>query len=169
MTRGFTLLELVITMSVCGVVLAFAAPNFSKMIESSKMQRLATELNGFLIQARSEAVMRNEALYAHISFLEGTVNTTGSWSIVLADSDDLSTAYRIAHFDGSPYKGIKLTHTFSSQQVSFEEIRGRPKSGSFVFHPKLDSTNKIAIRTSNPPGRIRVCGVEGDRYGYKAC
>ncbi|OIQ26040.1 Tfp pilus assembly protein FimT/FimU [uncultured Vibrio sp.] len=169
MARGFTLLELVITISVCGIVLAFSAPSFNTMMEGNKMQRLATEFNGFLIQGKSEAVMRNTKLYAHFSFAEGTIYTQGDWSVTLADSDDLNTANKIAFFDGTAYQGISLLHTYSSQQISFDEVRGRPKSGSLSFHPISDNTIQLAIKTSNPPGRIRVCAVNGGLYGYKTC
>ncbi|PMJ88487.1 GspH/FimT family pseudopilin [Vibrio sp. 10N.261.55.A7] len=169
MARGFTLLELVITISVCGVVLAFSAPSFNTMIEGNKMKRLATEFNGFLIQGKSEAVMRNTKLFAHFSFLEGDVYSGLDWTVILADSDDLTTANKIAYFDGSPYQGISLLHTYSSEQISFDEIRGRPKSGSLSFYPTSDSSIQLSIKTSNPPGRIRVCSLNGEQYGYQSC
>lgn len=47
MTRGFTLLELLITVSVLSILIATAAPSFSSVTQTVKMQRLAGELNGF--------------------------------------------------------------------------------------------------------------------------
>ncbi|MCK6265357.1 GspH/FimT family pseudopilin [Vibrio sp. ZSDE26] len=169
MTRGFTLLELVITISLCGILLAFAAPSFSYLVSMSKMKRLATEVNGFIIQAKSETVLRNKKLYAHFSIAENTENSTGAWSITLADSDDLDTANHIAYFDGRPFHGLKVEHTYSSQQIVFDEIRGRPKSGSFFFKPIQNGSNQLALKTSNPPGRVKVCGIGGEHYGYKSC
>ncbi|MGF1695075.1 GspH/FimT family pseudopilin [Vibrio kyushuensis] len=169
MTRGFTLLELVITISICGVALAFAAPSFSNMVADSKMKRLATEFNGFIIQAKSEAVMRNKKLYAHFSFPENTENSLGTWNVILADSDTLPGADNIAYFDGQPFYGLTVKHTYSSQQIAFDAIRGRPKSGSFIFQPVSSNSNQLAIKTSNPPGRVKVCSLEGDHYGYKTC
>ncbi|MFA0231863.1 Tfp pilus assembly protein FimT/FimU, partial [Vibrio sp. 10N.261.45.A7] len=67
MTRGFTLLELLVTVSVLSILIATAAPSFSSVTETVKMQRLAGELNGFLIQAKSESVKRNQDLWVHFS------------------------------------------------------------------------------------------------------
>ncbi|WP_462053007.1 pilus assembly FimT family protein, partial [Vibrio cholerae] len=69
MHRGFTLLELLITVAVLTALLLFAAPNFSKVNQQAKVVNLANELQGFLIQAKSEAVLRNQSLWVHIQGL----------------------------------------------------------------------------------------------------
>ncbi|WP_180799803.1 pilus assembly FimT family protein, partial [Vibrio parahaemolyticus] len=50
MHRGFTLLELLITVAFLVVLLLFGAPSFSKVSQKTKMANLANELHGFLIQ-----------------------------------------------------------------------------------------------------------------------
>ena len=57
--RGFTLIELIITISVLGALLLFAAPNFSQIMKSSRINTVKDELAGLLIMAKSEAVFRN--------------------------------------------------------------------------------------------------------------
>lgn len=57
-TKGFTLIELMITLSIAAVVLTLAVPSFAAMM---KNRRLTTEINNFsaaLSLARSEAVKR---------------------------------------------------------------------------------------------------------------
>ncbi len=43
MTRGFTLLELLITVTVLAVILAWATPSFTHVSQTVQMQRLASE------------------------------------------------------------------------------------------------------------------------------
>ena len=90
MTRGFTLLELLITVSVLSILIATAAPSFSSVTQTVKMQRLASELNGFLIQAKSESVKRNQDLWVHFSMEKNEVQSTGDWTIWLKPTEDLS-------------------------------------------------------------------------------
>ena len=90
MTRGFTLIELLFTVVVLSVLLATAARRFSSLLASSKLQRLAPEVHGFLVAARSEAVTRNQDLY--ILFLVsgglgGTESSNGDWEIVVNDDN----------------------------------------------------------------------------------
>ncbi|EPW6410950.1 pilus assembly FimT family protein [Vibrio vulnificus] len=48
LNRGFTLIELVITICVLSVLLIFAAPSFSNLFESSQMKTAQDELMGFV-------------------------------------------------------------------------------------------------------------------------
>ncbi|MGF1904761.1 GspH/FimT family pseudopilin [Aliivibrio salmonicida] len=170
MNRGFTLLELLITITVLAILLSVAAPNFNTVNNSVKMQRLATELNGFLIQAKSEAVLRNSNLWVHISFPKTEENKTGSWNLALRESKVIS-GNMVAYLDGTNFSGITLKHTYTHKKTKFEGIRGRPASGSFTFHPNNDTTKVLKVVLSNPPGRIKVCydNTSGELYGYNSC
>ncbi len=55
---GFTLIELIITLTIAGILLALAAPNFSGFVKNN---RLTSQANGFMADvafARSEAIKR---------------------------------------------------------------------------------------------------------------
>lgn len=56
--RGFTLIELMITIAVLAVVIAIAAPSFTSVIQSNRTTALHHEILGALQLARSEAVKR---------------------------------------------------------------------------------------------------------------
>ncbi len=167
--RGFTLLELIMTLSVLVILLIVAVPSFKAISERGSIERLATELTGFYQHARSEAVLRNQTLFAHITFPVSTAHTAADWSLTLTDSDISGAGSTISVFNGAVFNGLTVHHTYSSEQVSFEGIRGRAKSGTFAFYSTQDSSKKIELRTSNPPGRIKVCASNGDLYGYKQC
>lgn len=56
---GFTLLELLIAITVAGVALAIAVPSFTSIITSNQLSSTANELVGALNQARIQAIKRN--------------------------------------------------------------------------------------------------------------
>ncbi len=170
MTRGFTLIELLIVLFILAVVSISAAPSFGAISQTIKMQRLASELNGFLIQAKSEAVSRNEDLKIVFSFASTAPQSTGDWYIELVDADGVQLQY----FDGEPFQGITVAHNYASSindplPITFEKLRGRPAPGSLLFYPTHHSQNQLKAVLSNPPGRIKICAVGQALYDYPDC
>lgn len=83
---GFTLVELMITLAVAAVVLAIAVPNFTGLVNASRLTSQANELVTGLQLARSEAVRLNR----QVTFCGGadaaatTCNASGrNWSVWL--------------------------------------------------------------------------------------
>ncbi|HKY89907.1 MAG TPA: GspH/FimT family pseudopilin [Nevskiaceae bacterium] len=93
---GFTLLELMVTIVIGGILLAVGLPSMNRFALKSAESKAATELLSALVQARSEAVARNATVtICRRDFY--TAETTprcaadgGSWSqgwIVYQDAD----------------------------------------------------------------------------------
>lgn len=61
-TRGFTLIELMLTLLIAGVVLGLAVPSMGKMMERSQTTSTFNRLVGDLAFARSEAVKRGKSV-----------------------------------------------------------------------------------------------------------
>ena len=57
-TRGFTIIELMVTVAVLGVLAAIAAPSFQPLIERWQVRQVSEELQSTLYFTRSEAIKR---------------------------------------------------------------------------------------------------------------
>lgn len=63
--HGFTLVELVLTVVIIGVVVAFGIPSFQSFMQQSRVKSGAQSLFSALVYARSEALKRNEPVYVY--------------------------------------------------------------------------------------------------------
>jgi len=168
MSRGFTLFELLISMVVLSILLSAAAPSFHSLSVNSQMMRAANELNGFLNQARSEAVWRNRDLWAHFSFSSYPA-LAKEWTITLTDSETSGLGNKILLLQGSSFKDLKLDWTYSADKIKFEGTRGRVKDGSLTFYPKDHASLALTLKSSFAGNRIMICALSESDYGFPAC
>jgi len=61
-SRGFTLVELLVTLAVLAVVLGFGVPSFQNMVESNRVTSVTNSLVGLLNYARAEAMRHGRAV-----------------------------------------------------------------------------------------------------------
>ena len=173
--RGFTLLELMIVVAIAAVLMALAGPGLRSFFLSGARGDAAAALYGAMVQARAEAISRNNtvtlcpraagtsasypqcgsgstASWAHgwVTYRDSAPNTTGSKPTVAADILSI----------GEPIDGALkyLVDPASTSVVQFEPS-GRLSASSRV-NLRLCKTGDSSFdgrRVSiDPNGRIRL-------------
>jgi type IV fimbrial biogenesis protein FimT len=107
--RGFTVVELMMTIAVAAILLGIAVPSFNNAILGYKLSAYANNLAAGAFLARSEAIKRN-ATVTMCASSDGASCTGGGWEqgwIVLAGTDVLQQ-------HPAATNGFKLTGTVSS-------------------------------------------------------
>ena len=170
---GFTLIELMVTVSVAAILLTVGVPSFREVIRSNRLSTCANEFVATLNLARSEAIKRG---------MRVSVRKTGSswesgWE-VFSDDKKGSGNYGIKdgsdetiRLSGSLPAGYTLrpnTNSFTNF-ISFKPSGQSTSFGSFVLCDNLDGngipepyTARLIVVDS--VGRVRL-GADSDKDG----
>lgn len=62
-SNGFTIIELMITVSVLGILLALAMPDFQRLIQQNRIDSEVSGLQNLLMSARGEAIKRGQTVW----------------------------------------------------------------------------------------------------------
>jgi type IV fimbrial biogenesis protein FimT len=92
--RGFTLVEVLVTLSVLGVLVALGAPSFADLLGELRLQAVTTDLLQQLMLARSEAIKRNARVVLCKSADGERCTEDGPWEqgwIVFHDANNSGT------------------------------------------------------------------------------
>jgi type IV fimbrial biogenesis protein FimT len=170
--RGFTIIELLIGMGILAILVAVAAPNFSRIIQRNSVQKVVDELYSSLVIARSESIARSRPItvcaLADPNSLTPTCSTTSSdWNngwFVFTDTDSdgvLDTASgsvpadEVIHYYANTNR-VGMTLSYNVAGRIFYGRRGilRANFGSFTICDN-DLGFKKAIVVSSGTGRVR--------------
>ncbi|MGR5147633.1 GspH/FimT family pseudopilin [Photobacterium alginatilyticum] len=170
--QGFTLLELLITLSVITVLLTTAAPSFTSTLEHYKLRRLVNQLATNLHLARTEAVRTNQTIYVHNVNMSSSTNS--GWCVVMTSNaatpggcsaSDWTQA--LAVVDGGRFPSIFISgnrnyssfdgaRSIASQAMSYTLITSGMRNEQEV---------KVNVSTKS---RISRCSKDG-ALGFESC
>lgn len=102
---GFSLLEILIAVTVMGILAALVGPNVADYVQRTKLDGAAQQLLGDLERARTEAIKRNSAVTLRKTSASAyTITSVGSRSLDGATFTSGSDSVRFAPF-GPPTTG----------------------------------------------------------------
>ncbi|EGW21555.1 hypothetical protein Mettu_0321 [Methylobacter tundripaludum SV96] len=174
---GFTLLELMITIAIAGILVGVAIPSFTSIIASNRLTAYANELVTALNLARNEAVKRGMSVTVrkvdnNSSTNKGAgANWEDGWDIFTdADSDGNFEAGDVLI---RTYDPLKFSYTLRGNNFSnfirFTSSGQSNTNGSFVICDNSDGNDAPEANTSkliivNSVGRGRM-GLDSNNDG----
>lgn len=143
-SAGVTLIELMVSIALLGVLLAIGVPSFQSFIESSRIRSATSALEGALKLARGEAVKRNSEVLVcrRVSDTNCQDGTTWAAGVLIFDTESAQILKIVPPFS----KGVAFQQAPASG-VTFE---GSGMADSAVsFRLTLDGSCETVISVSN--------------------
>lgn len=154
--RGFTAIEMLITLVIVALLTTLAAPSFKVMLATAQIRTAAQAMLDGLQLARVEAIRRNE----RVVFTKGA---RSDWTVTV--ESDGSTVQARSAGEGSPNVQVAVTPTGASK-VTFDGLgQLKPNTDASTSISRLDadvSTSLIPAAGSRAL-RITVSSAGGAR------
>lgn len=138
--RGFTLVEMLITVAVLAILASLAAPAFGIMLANAQIRTASQALVDGLQLARTEAIRRN----ARVIF---TLGAQSSWTVTVENGG--STVQSRPASEGSSSVTVAVTPA-GATAATFDGL-GR-------MQPNTDGTSSIAQLDTNVPTSVVPAG-----------
>jgi type IV fimbrial biogenesis protein FimT len=163
---GFTIIELMLTLAVLGVLMMFALPNFQQMLRNYEARGAAESMVLGIQRARGEAVTRNSSVqFALGSGTSWTVSVVGGAAVDTRASTDSPNATKTAV--AADLSTAATTITFNNIGVVIANADASPTLGRVtVTASGASETLRVDIGAG---GSSRVCDPTLPAGNARAC
>lgn len=177
--RGFTLIELMVTVAILAILAVVGIPSFLSAIEKNRLKNAVEEVYGLLVEARSEAVVRSRDTLIDVDggawcvgYREqnatGTLGNCDCTVTNLADANVCSARTGgtnvLKRVTGADFPGVTIST--GSTNTSFDPVRGTA-AGRTITLQSGDWEVDVVISSL---GRVRTCTPAGEAsLGFDAC
>lgn len=152
--RGFTLIELMVTVAIVATLTMVAAPSFNEAILSNKLASFANNFVASAQLARSEAIKRNATVTLCRSADATTCAATGGWqqgwivmsgTSVIQQQAALSSDYLLT---GDVYSVSFQSSGAGATSATLKLCRSTPSAGSQEREIKISVTGRTSVSTT---------------------
>lgn len=159
--HGFTLLELLVSVALLGVLLASAAPSFGAAIDRSKLRASSLEIFESLALARSTAISQNKIVF--VCYLDSNRQCVVSnkrnhpwkqgWQVFVDENrNNEFDANDSILFNGKASTSVSIIFNQSGRLRFFPNGSAR-SAGFYVCGPNLNATTHLKLLHT---GRLRI-------------
>jgi prepilin-type N-terminal cleavage/methylation domain-containing protein len=176
-TRGFTAVEMMITVLIISLLVLLAGPSFQAIFDRQRVRAVAADLSSDIQFARSEAVRLNGPVT--VSFSPGTTPWCYGIAAGSAACDCTGTACTIKTVTGTDFKNVSMTpYPNGANGLSIDPRQGR--LGAVAGGGSGAMPDYIAFASSTTPaaslrvqlnilGRVAQCSPSGTLAGFPTC
>ena len=154
-SRGFTLVELITTLAIAGILVTLAVPSYSELIKNN---RLITQTNDFVTAlnvARSEAIRRSDRVTVCKSSDQVSCAGSGGWDQGWIVFDDVNGDGVVTN----PATNVLRVHSSLSNGVT---LRGDANLVDYVSYVSSGATQQFAGGASaTQSGVLVMCDDRG--------
>jgi len=181
-SRGFTVIELMVTVAVLAILAAVAAPNMRDYLDRQRLVSQVREIANLAQLARSEAISHSASGAADVKSIAMTVSPGASWFVGLANGTAACSN------SGAPactinQGGVNVSHTVTGSQCStctmvsptsdqgtqlvVFDLRGLVSGTDRTITLQSQLGRQLSVSISRL-GRISIC-TPNSLSGYPAC
>ncbi|WP_017220390.1 GspH/FimT family pseudopilin [Moritella dasanensis] len=134
---GFTLIELMITISIFAILVGIGVPSYQNMVKQSRIDDATTLINSSLIYAKNTAIAHNRTLYMRVAGNTLTLTTSDADIVnktTIATSSNSSLSFR----------------ALGAQIINFR-ANGTIATGNIIRYCTGDSGIKMAVGINGDP------------------
>jgi type IV fimbrial biogenesis protein FimT len=171
--QGFTLIELMVTLVLLGVLVTIAAPSFQGMRDRLRIRAAAEAVYSHLEFARSESIKEYRTLF--VCIMPGDGSTSADWCLGISNATgcDCMTAGSCQFgaagsllertLESSAFEGVTLSANLA--EIRLDGTRGLSSSTGTIT---LTSAGGLVVKViQSRLGRTRHCS--DDPLGYPSC
>jgi type IV fimbrial biogenesis protein FimT len=162
--KGFTLIELMISIALIAIIASLAAPSFTTMIATQRIKGLANEIMTDLSFAKMESVQKNQCVAVNFTASGYTITqlptcsaTSGAVIKTVGNISDSNNS--LTPSSGTTYLGVKFEPVRTTAIITGTDV---------VISNTNASTRSLKIVVSTM-GRSEICSPSATITGFKSC